>query len=150
MPRSVSRLIRLSSVATALACVVATTLPAQAVPLAAPATVDECLGLTFGPWTPPLDAAAAGHRLSGRSDGSIDNRAPGARDWALRLEAGRDTTLILFPAWWPVGVAIRVPAATGAAERDTLKGTATALVADASVKAPTSAVLLWRVPCGRA
>lgn len=148
MSRSIARLARLSALTLVLAAASAATLPAQATGVATPPTGEECLGLSFGPWAPPLDAVAAGHLRSGRFDTSSVARAPAERDWALRLEAGRDTTLILFPAWWPVGVAVRVPA-VAAVERDTLKGTATALVADASMNAPTATVLLWRVPCGR-
>ena len=146
MSRYIARLARLSAIVSVLAATSAMTLPAQATTTATPSAPEECLGLAFGDWTPPLDAVAAGHRQSGRFDTSAVSRAPNARDWALRLQAGRDTTLMLFPAWWPVGVAVRVPAVE-AAGRDTLRGTATALVADARATAPTAAVLLWRVPC---
>ena len=81
----------------------APTAPAQS---AAPAR-DECLGFAFGTWTPPLDARAAGHRSGTRAD--TTPQAPNGREWAMRLETQRDTTLMLFPPWWPAGVAIRLP-----------------------------------------
>lgn len=146
MPRSIARLAQLSAAA-ALAAVSSGALPAQSSEIAPPTMTEECLGIAFGAWTPPLDAASAGHRQSGSFDTNPISRARHERDWALRLEAGRDTTLILFPAWWPAGVAVRVPPVV-AASGDTLKGTATALVADVRTKAPTATVMLWRVPCG--
>ena len=66
----------------------------------------QCLGFAFGRWTPALDAAAAGHAPVG---GAIP-QAPNGRDWAAAIEAGRDTTLMLFPSWWPAGVHVRLPA----------------------------------------
>ena len=74
-------------------------------------------------------------------------QAPGGRDWASELLTGRDSTLMLFPQWWPAGVVIdfRVPSTRG----DTLRGTATALVADGRRTAPVAPVLAWAVPCQR-
>lgn len=103
----------------------------------------ECLGFAFGRWTPALDARAAGHpALAG---GALP-QAPNGRDWAAAIEAGRDTTLMLFPAWWPAGVHVRLPGRRAAA-RDTVRATATALVADGRVRAPSAIVLVWAVRC---
>ena len=105
---------------------------------------DECLGLAFGRWTPALDLAAAGHHVP--NPASLAH-APNGRDWAAALESGRDTTLMLFPAWWPAGVHVQLPSGRRVVG-DTVRGTAVALVADARAKNPTARVLLWLVPCG--
>ena len=121
---------------------------APAAPGTAPAPaargIPECLGFSFGKWTPALDARAAGHDPAARSG---HQRAPGGRDWASELLTGRDSTLMLFPQWWPAGVLIdfRSPTVHG----DTLRGTATALVADGRLRAPVAPVLAWGVPCRR-
>ena len=107
----------------------------------------ECLGLAFGRWTPALDARAAGHGPP--PDARSLPHAPNGRDWAAAVSAGRDTTLMLFPAWWPAGVHVRLPGGarlTG----DTVRGTATALVADGRLRSPRADVRAWLVPCGGA
>jgi hypothetical protein len=109
-----------------------------------PADAPRCLGLAFGRWTPALDLAAAGHA----SPSGATPQAPNGRDWAAAIEAGRDTTLMLFPAWWPAGVHVHVPASRPG--RDTVRATATALVADGRVRAPSATVLMWTVRCDRA
>ena len=120
---------------------------APTAPATSPAPArDECFAFVFGGWTPPLDARAAGHRSGTRAD--TTPQAPNGREWAVRLESQRDTTLMLFPPWWPAGVAIRVPP-TADATADTVRGTAVALVADSRLTPPKAAVQLWRVPCGR-
>ena len=126
--------------------------PAPAAPAASPISpappaspgIPECLGFSFGKWTPALDARAAGHDPRARTGQA---QAPGGRDWASELLSGRDSTLMLFPHWWPAGVLIdfRAPAVHG----DTLRGRATALVADGRLTAPVAPVLAWGVPCGR-
>ena len=105
---------------------------------------EECLGLAFGRWTPALDLAAAGHHVPNPANLA---QAPNGRDWAAALESGRDTTLMLFPAWWPAGVHVQLPSGRRVAG-DTVRGTAVALVADARARNPTARVLLWLVPCG--
>jgi hypothetical protein len=106
---------------------------------------EECLGLAFGRWTPALDARAAGH---GAFSSAGHLSAPNGRDWASAVAAGRDTTLMLFPAWWPAGVHVRLP--SGARVRgDTVRGTAIALVADGRLRPPTAEARAWLVPCGR-
>ena len=130
-----------------LALVVAREAPAQS-PASPPAddAASVCLGFQFGRWTPALDWRAAGH---GRTvDSAGVERAPGGRGWAAPGAAAGDSTLMLFPAWWPVGVAVdlrRRPSAFG----DTVAGMAAALVNDARTRAPQSRVRAWRVPCRR-
>lgn len=117
---------------------------------------DECFGFSFGPFTPALDYAAAGH--PGRATAMSGARtvrmttatpaeiAPSSRASAVRIDDDpRDSLLILYPAWWPAGVAVHW-AKTGG---DTLLGTAEAFVADGRMKVPTSTVRGVRVPCGR-
>lgn len=104
-----------------------------------------CLGFAFGTWTPKLDWKAAGHAVAPER-GSQD-QAPGGRDWATNPDAGaRDSTLMLFPRWWPVGVAVTLPTRTPA-PGDTVTGQAVALVPRYDVEAPTTRVRAWRVPC---
>ncbi|HEX6631788.1 MAG TPA: hypothetical protein VF048_11895, partial [Gemmatimonadaceae bacterium] len=105
----------------------------------------ECLGFAFGGWTPPLDPAAAGHAPF--PPAATLPHAPGGRDWAATDAAARDTLLLLFPSWWPAGVSIRFAHAPRT-RRDTVRGTATALVADGRLRAPEAKVLGWLVPCG--
>ena len=123
----------IAAVAVAMATApAAPALYAQAVgPPATPAAEEECFGFSFGAWTPALDARAAGHRPAApeQPPRPPEAQASGGRDWAIRLGAGRDTTLLLFPAWWPAGVAVRFPDGIDA-RRDTVRGTATAFVAD--------------------
>jgi hypothetical protein len=97
----------------------------------------DCYGFTFGPWSPPLDPRAAGGGA---------RRPPRANEWAVQGSAHGDSTLILFPSWWPPGVGIRFAGST--ASSDTLSGVATAFVADGRVRRPTSTVRAWRIPCG--
>ena len=123
---------------------------AETVPTVAPPAGqadDECLGFTFGGWTPPLDARAAGHAPF-PSAASLPH-APGGRDWAATDSIARDTLLLLFPSWWPAGVSIRFAHAPHT-RADTVRGTATALVADGRLRAPTTQVLGWLVPCSGA
>ena len=106
-----------------------------------------CLGFSFGPWTPPLDWRGAGHEVA--VDSARVLRAPDGRDWASPgLGSGSDTTLMLFPAWWPVGVEVALGTRSPALG-DTVSGRATALVADGRREAPTSRVRAWQVPCAR-
>ena len=105
---------------------------------------DVCLGFSFGAWAPPLDWRAAGHGEP-PSEQSLQH-APNGRDWAADLPFGRDSTLILFPAWWPAGVAIKIPQHT-LSPGDTVRGEAVALVADGRSKPPRASVLARRVPC---
>lgn len=103
----------------------------------------QCFGFAFGPWHPPLDLAVAGHRAPLADQ--TQAKAPGGRDWASDLMPN-DTTLFLFPAWWPAGVQVTF-ARRPRADADTVSGDATALVADGRVQAPRARLRAWRVPC---
>ena len=114
---------------------------------AAPRSDDAvCLGFAFGAWTPKLDWKAAGHvPVTANVPG---DKTPEGRDWAAPPVAG-DTSLMLFPRWWPAGVAVALPTRTPAVG-DTIVGRAVALVPGPDMEAPTSRVRAWRVPCRRA
>lgn len=122
-------------------------LPCTAAAQSSPAASDDppvCLGFRFDAWMPPLDWRAAGHQ---DPRDAVVHRAPQGRDWAATIEEGADSTLILFPSWWPAGVLValedRAPA-----PGDTVSGRATALVARGGLRAPRAGVRAWRVPCG--
>ena len=119
---------------------------AQAIPALDPPEESVCLGFAFGAFTPKLDWAKAGHRPI--RSGSGAERAPDGRDWASDRALPNDTTLYLFPSWWPVGVLVEVPSRRPA-PGDTLSGRATALVASGKITPPVAPVRIWRVPCGR-
>ena len=104
-----------------------------------------CFGFAFGAWSPPLDWRAAGH--GERPDSTRLQHAPAGRDWAAEASSPRDTVLMLYPAWWPVGVMVAIPARRIVAG-DTVTGRASALVADGRLRPPTAVVRAWRVPCG--
>ena len=107
---------------------------------------DECLRFVFGRWTPPLDAKVAGHPSFPPAE-SLP-QAPGGRGWAVSDSTTGDTQLLLYPSFWPAGVIARFPRAPSAAH-DTVRGTATAFVADGRVRSPEAEVLAWLVPCRR-
>ena len=115
---------------------------------ASPTTADDaCLGFTFGVWTPSLDWQAAGH--GNRPDPKSVQHAPDGRDWAADLsQESADSSIVLFPSWWPAGVVVRLPKGLPA-PGDTLRGRATALIADGRRQAPIADVRAWRVPCHR-
>ena len=113
-----------------------------------PRAPDECFGFRFGAWDPPLKTVA--NRYNPGSDPTASAPAGAPRDWAAKVphglpEASADSVLLLFPAWWPSGVAIAWREQHG----DTLIGHATALVADGRIKNPVAAVRGLRVPCVR-
>jgi hypothetical protein len=118
---------------------------AQVAPVAGGADPAQCLGSAFGKWTPPLDWKAAGHIEM--PDSSVLPRAPGGRAWAANaLGRESDSTLVLFPVWWPVGVVItfdRTPTVAG----DTVTGRAAAMVADGRKPAPRTLIRAWLKPC---
>lgn len=151
MFRSAARATALATLALALIASGARTLRAQAADSAshhAPSdTSAVCLGFSFGRWTPPLDWHAAKH--VGAMDSSAVGHAPGGRGWAAGDGEMPDSTLMLYPGWWPVGVTVALPTRSPAAG-DTVSGIATALVADGRVRNPTAKVRAWRVPCGQA
>jgi hypothetical protein len=112
-------------------------------------TPDECFGFKFGVWDPPLKSVASAGNPG--YDPTARARAGAQRDWAARVPTGRatsspaDSVLMLFPAWWPVGVEIEWTEQRG----DTLIGTAHALVADGRLKNPVTSVRGTRVPCAK-
>ena len=117
--------------------------------------VRECWRFGFGSWDPALDWQAAGH--AGRSPAEILESArrgdslrsaPRGRGNATWSAAAADTALLLFPDWWPAGIAVRLEPAPATA--DTVRGTATALVADGRVRNPVSRVVAIRRACGAA
>lgn len=110
------------------------------------ADYNYCLGFAFGSWTPALDLKAAGHNPV--VDTSHFARAAAGRDWATsgkRTEG--DTTFMLFPIWWPAGVVIALDH-TPTSSVDTVRGKATALVADGRKASPTSSIRAWEKRCG--
>lgn len=122
-------------------------LAAQAMPpgMLAP---DECFGFKFGSWDPSLKSVASTYNPGYDPVASAPRGSP--RDWAARIANGKsetaaDSVLLLFPAWWPAGIAIEWTEQRG----DTLIGTARALVADGRVKNPVTAVRGIHVPCRR-
>jgi hypothetical protein len=106
-----------------------------------------CLGFSFSPWTPPLDWRGAGHLATPDTSGLA--RTPENRDYAVNGMVGvEDSVLLLYPRWWPAGIAVTLPTQRPA-PGDTIAGTARALVADGRRTNPTSRVRAWVVPCGR-
>ncbi|MGH7709802.1 MAG: hypothetical protein ACREOG_00870 [Gemmatimonadaceae bacterium] len=103
----------------------------------------QCFGFSFGTWSPPLDLWAAGH---GRAPSPATQlKAPGGRDWASDA-VPNDTTLLLFPAWWPAGVQVTFPRRPSSTA-DTVTGQALAVVADGRATPPRAAARAWRVAC---
>lgn len=106
---------------------------------------DTCLRFTFGAWTPALDWKSAGHY--GTPERVAVERTAEGRAYAAPVQAfGADTVLLLYPSFWPVGVALAFDP-RGLAVGDTVIGKATALVADARTPSPVSKARVWRVPC---
>jgi hypothetical protein len=129
----------------ALTFAVARLLSAQATELPKRSEAPECYGFSFGRWTPPLDWQRSGHGAV--LDSARVPRAPNGRGWAASdLEMASDTSLLLFPPWWPAGVLVSFKAKP-ATPADTVAGLATAFVADARKQASTSAIRGWLVPC---
>jgi hypothetical protein len=123
-----------------LACVLVGTARAGAQSAApAPAPRSGCYRFEFGRWEPALDAARAELARHG-----IDWRVQTPRADGTMWDVEGDAPALLFPAWWPNGVAVTF---TGAASGDTLRGRAVAFVPDGRVAAPVAPVLAWQGPC---
>jgi hypothetical protein len=131
-------------VAATAALVLPSAIPAQASPGAGAGDAAVCLGFAFGAFTPRLDWAKAGHAPI-RDSASLPH-APAGRDWASDQALPNDSSLYLFPSWWPVGVYIEL-ATRRPAPGDTVSGRATALVASGRITPPVARVKAWRVPC---
>lgn len=118
----------------------------QTVPAGEPSDAPVCLGFSFGTWKPALDWHAAGHAVV--LDSALVPRADRGRGLASPVSNGADSTLMLFPPWWPAGVAVRLSTRSPALGA-TVLGHATALVADDRTRQPpVSSVRAWQVPCG--
>lgn len=105
-----------------------------------------CLGFSFGRWSPPLDWRGAGHGAAPDTNGLA--RTPENRDWAANGMVGlEDSLLVLYPRWWPAGIAVTLPTRRPA-PGDTIDGRASALVADGRKTSPTTRVRAWAVRCG--
>ena len=118
---------------------------AQSAPPTGRSEPTVCYGFSFGKWTPPLDWQEAGHGAA--LDSARVPRAPSGRGWAASdLEFRSDTSILLFPPWWPAGVMVEFPAKPKSPS-DTVSGRALALVADGRKKPSTSAIRAWLVPC---
>jgi hypothetical protein len=131
-------------VAATAALVLPSAIPAQASPGAGAGDAAVCLGFAFGAFTPRLDWAKAGHAPI-RDSASLPH-APAGRDWASDQALPNDSSLYLFPSWWPVGVYIEL-ATRRPAPGDTVSGRATALVASGRITPPVARVKAWRVAC---
>ncbi|HEY2374528.1 MAG TPA: hypothetical protein VGH98_01015 [Gemmatimonadaceae bacterium] len=114
----------------------------------AQAAPNECFGFKFGAWDPPLRSVASAYNPGYDPATSAPVGTP--RDWAARVPNGgastspADSVLMLFPAWWPVGLEIQWTEQRG----DTLIGRAVALVADGRLKNPVTSVRGVKVACG--
>jgi hypothetical protein len=136
----------LSLAATVLGALAAPQAIARAQDAGGRAVEPVCLGFAFGAFTPKLDWERAGHAPI--RAGSVQ-RAPDGRDWASDQALPNDSSLYLFPAWWPVGVWVEL-SSRAPAPGDTVNGRATALVARGNITPPVARVRAWRVPCGGA
>jgi hypothetical protein len=122
--------------------------PAGAQSAASDADDRVCLGFSFGRWEPRLDLRAAGH--ASKAPPPAGSTAPGGRDWAGAGGDEPDAPLFLYPAWWPAGVLVRLDGGPPRGVADTVRGTATALVADGRLRAPRTPVRAWGVRCAAA
>ena len=145
--RRVMRSLPLTVLAAATFAATAHAVHAQSAPAPSDDNAPVCLGFAFGAFTPRLDWAKAGHAPI--RDSSAFPHAPSGRDWATDQAMPNDSSLYLFPSWWPVGVYIEL-ATRRPAPGDTVSGRATALVASGRITPPVARVKAWRVPCGGA
>jgi hypothetical protein len=115
-----------------------------------------CWKFAFGEWTPSLDWAGAGHAGAPESTAATvrrirdsvyvrDERATKA-DAMTWERTSHGMLLLLYPAWWPVGVEVTFDS-TLAGGRE-MQGTAVALVANASRTAARARARAWQVACG--
>ena len=122
----------------ALSFLVAGDAGAQSSPQEIPSST--CWRFAFGAWNPPLDWSRAGH--GGRA-GELADRVQRVRDsvFVKDTNAVRNSemlwertkvgwSVVLFPAWWPVGVMVQFDSVVTAGRE--MVGSATALVADAT------------------
>lgn len=127
---------RIASIAIAAILLTATRVDAQGG--TAPNSV--CWRFAFGTWTPALDWERSGHR--GQA-GELANRVQQIRDSVFAKDTNavrnnamvwektvRGWSVVLYPAWWPVGVSVEFDSVFS--EGREMSGRATALVANAS------------------
>lgn len=98
-----------------------------------------CWRFAFSTWSPPLDWERAGHggkanelasRVQRIRDSVFARDTNAVRNNAMVWEkTARGWSVVLFPAWWPVGVSVEFDSAF--AEGREMSGRATALVANA-------------------
>jgi hypothetical protein len=123
---------------------------AQSDTLASRAEGPACLRFKFGAWAPALDWKRSGHPSA--PDSVQVPRSASGQAWAVGMTqsptvAAGDTSFVLYPGFWPAGVTISFdPRAF--ASRDTVTGTARALVADGRQPSSTARAIVWRVSCG--
>jgi hypothetical protein len=129
----------------AILCIVAGRAGAQDARPSNKAEPTVCYGFAFGKWTPPLDWRNAGHGPA--LDSARVPRAPDGRGWAASdLEFQSDTSIMLFPPWWPAGVVVQFPAKPKSLT-DTVAGRAFALVADGRKTPSSSQIRAWLISC---
>ena len=105
-----------------------------------PAPRSGCYRFEFGAWEPTLEAAKRDLARYG-----ADWRVPFPRESGTMWDAEGDSVALLFPAWWPIGVAVRFdPEARG----DTVRGEAIAYVPDGRALAPRTTIRAVRGRCG--
>lgn len=142
---TVNSAVRSGVTAFAVALCAASSAAAQSAPRAQSSNAGLCFGFSFGKWTPALDWTRAGH--SPPLDSLHTSMAPGGRGWASSdVEAQSDTTLLLFPQWWPAGVLVVLQSKL-TTTIDTTPGRAIALVADGRKQPSTSPIRAWLVRC---
>lgn len=121
-----------------LACAVAAPLSAQSAdPAGAPRS--GCYRFEFDAWSPTLEAAKRDLARFG-----VDWRVPAPRPDDTMWDAEGDSLALLFPAWWPNGVAVRFEPGAGG---DTLRGEAIAFVPDGRASAPRTTIRAVRGRC---
>jgi hypothetical protein len=112
---------------------------------AAKSSDEQCFGFAFGTWTPALDWKQAGHGAP--VDTSHVPHAPNGFGWAVDAnDAGLDSSLIVFPSWWPAGVVITL-SRKPSTPADTVLGGAVAMVADGRKTPPHAQVRAWQKSC---
>ena len=128
---------RLLPAALLVSCI---TVPARAQigdPAAAPRS--GCYRFDFGVWAPSLEQAKRDLERVG-----ADWRVPAPREAGTMWDVEGDAPALLFPVWWPNGIAVRFDSA---ARGDTLRGEAWAYVPDGRVQAPHASVRAVAGPC---
>ncbi len=98
-----------------------------------------CYRFEFDAWNPTLEAAKLDLARHG-----ADWRVPSPREGGTMWDAEGDSLALLFPTWWPNGIAVRFDPAT---RGDTLRGEAIAYVPDGRALAPRTSIRAVRAKC---